>query len=281
MPWSLRLRWSTRDSWPCSCSFSLVSAAQRSRIAATSSFAGPRPRLARSVSAHSISALAPRPVASIRRVVVSTCAWWLRSSPSRCGLWIAKSTATAVAIRDLLAELAHQLRPLALRELVRQRHLVLARDPRVLALLRFLGDVPQLLALARPVDVALGGLRRQHDLGVLDAALARVVEHLAGRAIGDLRRPSDTPRRRSHCDRPRGTPASRTGGRSPCRHAPLRSALRDRGPGTRASAGRSTRSRKPRCRRRRAHGQRGTSAAGSRGQGGHAGPGRTESRSDS
>ena len=32
---------------------------------------------------------------TITRVVVSTCAWWLRSSPSRCGRWIATSAATA------------------------------------------------------------------------------------------------------------------------------------------------------------------------------------------
>ena len=88
-----------------------------------------------------------------------------------------------VPIRNLLAKIPHQPHPLLGAHLVRQRQLVLPRHSGVTPVLSLLRRVPQLLPIPRPVDVRSCALGRQHDLCVLDTALAGVVEGLPGGLI--------------------------------------------------------------------------------------------------
>ena len=67
--------------------------------------------------------------------------------------------------------LAHQRDVLIVGKLQRQTDLDLARELRVLALLGSLDFVPKRLAIREP----LGRPQREHDLGVLDTLLSRVV----------------------------------------------------------------------------------------------------------
>ena len=78
-------------------------------------------------------------------------------------------------------EAPHQLEPLLARQLAGQRHLDLAGELGILALLGGLDGVPQLGAVLYPLGRVVGG----EDLAVLDAALAAVVEHHPGAVIGD------------------------------------------------------------------------------------------------
>ena len=182
-PLFAKLRWSTRTSIPRSSKCSLVSAAHRSRIALTSDLAGSNPFFRRSVSDHSMAALAPNPVGRDlprRRHDVGVVVPLIAVSVRRMDRKIHRHP---VPIRELTGERSDELDPLATVQLMRQRDLVLPRDPRVLSLLGDLGRIPQRLPVARPIDVRSSGRRRQHDLGMLDAALARVVEHFIGGQI--------------------------------------------------------------------------------------------------
>ena len=88
-----------------------------------------------------------------------------------------------VPVRDLLAKIPDQPHPLLGAHLVRQRQFVLPRHPGIASVLSLLRRVPQLLPIPRPVDVRSCTLGRQHDLCVLDTALAGVVEGLPGGLI--------------------------------------------------------------------------------------------------
>src|SRR5580704_13428054 len=91
-----------------------------------------------------------------------------------------------VAIGDLLGEGAQELQLLRTVELVRQCNLMLAGDATVASTFGFLSPVPQLLAIALPLQIITGKLRRQYDLGVQHTRAAGVVEGLIEGPVVEL-----------------------------------------------------------------------------------------------
>ena len=107
----------------------------------------------------------------------------MRVSPSRCGRWIATSIAPPWRSARSCANARTRSRRCAA---FNSCGSATSYSRATRASLRFSAElcgVPQPLAIVRPAGVALCG--RQHDLGVFDAALARVVEHEAGALVPD------------------------------------------------------------------------------------------------
>ena len=123
---------------------------------------------------------------------------------------------------------------------MRQRDLILPRDPRIL---RFSATSAAFHSACRSraqLMSCFARRRRQHDLGVLDAALAGVVEHLAG---GQIMHQLGRAIRRSPRS-PSDPPARLTGFDAQVidRHrAPLRSCCSDAYPPPRSDSGSSPR----------------------------------------
>ena len=135
-----------------------------------------------------------------------------------------------IPVRQVPGEGPRRLEPLVLRQLVRQRDLEFARDPRVLPLFGKLGRVPERRTVQGPFRAhAL----RQDDLGMLDAVAPREVMRepvaFVGQAFaGAIGRRGDgappaRPRNRLHAamiDRQRGRPFAGRPARSSSGSAP-------------------------------------------------------------
>ena len=88
-----------------------------------------------------------------------------------------------VAVRDLARKIAGKRHALDSLQLGGQRDLKFARYPRVVALLRVLGRVPQPLAASGPGDRHTVELSRQKDFRMQHIPPARIIEKLTGAFI--------------------------------------------------------------------------------------------------
>src|SRR5712672_91313 len=88
-----------------------------------------------------------------------------------------------ITVCQLLGKGPGQCQALGPAHLAGERELVLARDSRVFSLLGPLGGIPQILAIARPVDVLPRSLAGKNNLGMFDTPLSGVIKHLVGLEI--------------------------------------------------------------------------------------------------